>query len=195
MSFIETARRAQLTACAIDTIAEQGYAEASLARICERAGISKGVLTYHFASKQELMDHVVVEIYTAFSAFVQTQAADATAPMDAIAAFLRANAAFIQTHRNHLLALLDISAHQEREGGDTTTQRRVGSSDIQHLEAVLKEGQRDGAFRLFDAHIMAVSIMALRNSMVAQAATDPSLDLNAYASELVALVERATRNI
>ena len=37
-TFIETARRAQIVAAAIDTIAELGYGQASLARIAERAG-------------------------------------------------------------------------------------------------------------------------------------------------------------
>jgi hypothetical protein len=31
---------------AIDTIAEAGYGQASLARIAERAGVSKGVISY-----------------------------------------------------------------------------------------------------------------------------------------------------
>ncbi|MGA9830159.1 MAG: TetR family transcriptional regulator, partial [Trebonia sp.] len=43
-TFIETARRAQIMAAAIDTIAELGFGQASLARIAERAGTSKGVI-------------------------------------------------------------------------------------------------------------------------------------------------------
>ncbi len=37
-TFTETARRAQIVAAAIDTIAELGYGQASLARIAETAG-------------------------------------------------------------------------------------------------------------------------------------------------------------
>jgi AcrR family transcriptional regulator len=39
-TFTETARRAQIMAAAIDTIAELGYGQASLARIAEAAGTS-----------------------------------------------------------------------------------------------------------------------------------------------------------
>ena len=42
-TFIETARRAQIVHAAIATIAEVGYARASLARIGARIGISKGL--------------------------------------------------------------------------------------------------------------------------------------------------------
>ena len=50
-TFTETARRAQIIAAAIDTIAELGYGQASLARIAETAGTSKGVIIYHFGGK------------------------------------------------------------------------------------------------------------------------------------------------
>src|SRR5262245_4148107 len=63
-SFIEEARRAQIVASAIEVIAEVGFARASLARIAEHAGISKGVISYHFAGKEELMVEVVVGVYT-----------------------------------------------------------------------------------------------------------------------------------
>ena len=43
MSFIEKARRTQIVECAIETIAEVGYAQASLGQIAKRAQISKGL--------------------------------------------------------------------------------------------------------------------------------------------------------
>ena len=39
-SFIEIARRKQIIECAIDAIAELGFAQASLAQIAKRAGVS-----------------------------------------------------------------------------------------------------------------------------------------------------------
>jgi Bacterial regulatory proteins, tetR family len=45
-TFIEAARRNQIVAAAIDTIAEVGYARASFARIAARAGISPGLISY-----------------------------------------------------------------------------------------------------------------------------------------------------
>jgi TetR/AcrR family fatty acid metabolism transcriptional regulator len=54
-TFIETARRAQIAASAIDTIADVGFAGASFARIAERVGISGGLISYHFAGKHDKM--------------------------------------------------------------------------------------------------------------------------------------------
>jgi hypothetical protein len=41
-------------AAAIDTIAEVGCARASLGRTAERFGVSKGLISYHFAGRDEL---------------------------------------------------------------------------------------------------------------------------------------------
>lgn len=45
----------------IDAIAEVGYAGASFARTTERLGISRGLISYHFAGKDDLMKQVVRE--------------------------------------------------------------------------------------------------------------------------------------
>ena len=52
-SFIEEARRRQIIDTAIRTIATRGYSRTSLAEIAREAGISKGVISYHFEGKGE----------------------------------------------------------------------------------------------------------------------------------------------
>ena len=52
-SFIEQARRSQIVDTAIRTIAQRGYSQASLAEIAREAGISKGVISYHFEGKDD----------------------------------------------------------------------------------------------------------------------------------------------
>jgi AcrR family transcriptional regulator len=61
-TFIEGARRAQVVAAAIDAFADLGYAAASLARIAEYAGTSKGVVTYHFEGREDLVRAVYAEV-------------------------------------------------------------------------------------------------------------------------------------
>ena len=56
---METARRAQIMAAAIDTIAEAGFAGASFARIAGKLGISRGLISYHFAGKDDLVKEVI----------------------------------------------------------------------------------------------------------------------------------------
>src|ERR1700760_2770908 len=72
-TFTETARRAEIGAAAIDTIAELGYGQASLARIAETAGTSKGVIIYHFGGKDELMRELVAEVVARGVAHMEPQ--------------------------------------------------------------------------------------------------------------------------
>jgi TetR/AcrR family transcriptional regulator, fatty acid metabolism regulator protein len=61
-TFTETARRTQIVAAAIDTIAELGYGRASLARIADTAGTGKSVILYHFSGKDDLIRELVADL-------------------------------------------------------------------------------------------------------------------------------------
>lgn len=52
---------------AIEIIAELEYAQASLGHIVKHAYMSKGVISYRFSSKEELLEQIVKEYYIACS--------------------------------------------------------------------------------------------------------------------------------
>ncbi len=55
--------------CAIETLAEVGYVKASLGQIAKRAKISKGVISYYFTNKEELLEQVIIDYYIACQSF------------------------------------------------------------------------------------------------------------------------------
>ena len=95
-SFIEEARRAQIVESAIETIAEVGYVRASLARIAAAAGISKGVISYHFADKDELIQQVVAEVLKAFDSYMRPRiTAECGSAAQMLRAYISSNVAFM----------------------------------------------------------------------------------------------------
>lgn len=188
LSFIEQARRAQIVACAIETIADLGYSQASLARIGQRAKVSKGVITYHFANKEELLQAVVDEVLGQFAAFVTARITDEQ-PWEALRMFLQANAEFLKAHRAHLLTLFEIAHHAR----DLTLHSTNHAGDTERIAQVLTEGQHQGIFRNFDVRIMATSILVLRDSLIAQSAKHPNLDIDHYIQEMIGLIEHGVR--
>ena len=46
------ARRAQLIEATIKVVAERGYARATLTEVASRAGLSHGLVNFHFQSKE-----------------------------------------------------------------------------------------------------------------------------------------------
>lgn len=55
------AMRARLLDATIDVIASDGWAKASTAKICQKAGVSRGAQTHHFPTRNDLMLAAVSE--------------------------------------------------------------------------------------------------------------------------------------
>ncbi|MGH3931782.1 MAG: TetR family transcriptional regulator [Pseudonocardiaceae bacterium] len=193
-TFTEAARRAQIVQAAIETIAELGYARASFSQIAKRAGLSStGLISYHFAGRDELMSEVVAEVLSTFTTFVLPRMQAQRTKTDELRAFVESNVDFMRTHRAQLVALLDIMASARRDDGRPLHGAGVADADVAKLTEFLLEGQQTGEFRRFDPRVMAVAIMSLRDGVLRALAADPDLDLDVYQRELVSLVALATR--
>lgn len=191
-TFIETARRAQIVAAAIDTIAEAGYAGASFARIAERLGISRGLISYHFAGKADLIKQIVHEAAEEAKAYIRARVlAESTGPAT-LRAYIESNLAFMRDHRNNVIALLEIARSAEARRlfyGDTDVVNAVGA-----LEHALSSFQTAGQLRPdFDPHAMAIAIRAAIEAASPLLVLDPEFDIDGYARELVAVFDLAAR--
>jgi TetR/AcrR family transcriptional regulator, fatty acid metabolism regulator protein len=191
-TFIETARRAQIAAAAIDTIAEVGYAGASFARIAERLGISRGLISYHFDNKDDLIKQVVHEAAEQAIAYIRPRVlAESTGPA-MLRAYIESNLAFMRDHRSNVVAMIEISRSAEGRrihSGDTAVINAVGA-----LEHVLSESQTAGQFRSdFDSHVMAIAIRAAIEAASPRLASDPEFDMDNYASQIITVFDLATR--
>ena len=194
-TFIEKARRQQIVAAAIDTIAEVGFGQASLARIAERIGISKGVISYHFEGKGDLMRQVAIEIVEAARDYIVPRVlAESTGPAT-LRVYIESHLGFMREHRNYMVAIVEIV----RNGGLTTNGRqRFDGQDvdgaIRFLEELLARFQAEGGLRSdFDPRVMAVAIRAAIDSVPYRLVADPDLDADHYASEIATTFDLATR--
>jgi AcrR family transcriptional regulator len=196
-TFTEAARRAQIIQAAIDTIAEVGFARASLSRIGERVGISKGLIGYHFAGKDDLIDQVVEEVLEQGKAYMRPRIIDAMATGSGfLRAYIESNLAFMRQQRNSMVAIVEI----ERNGLTADGQERFhGHADaideaVQTLRQHLAHYQAVGDLRPdFDPNVMAVTIRAATDAVLHRYARDPDLDIDTYAAEIVSIFDLATR--
>ncbi|MET9247964.1 TetR/AcrR family transcriptional regulator [Nonomuraea sp. NPDC003709] len=192
-TFIEEARRAQIIECAIDAIATLGYAQTSLAKIAQLAKISPGSISYHFGSKDELIQAVVSEVARLATEMMEPAIVAQPTATDALRVYLETNLAFMGRHRKPLLALVEIITHA-RGGTDTpgpyTAQHEIALQDI---EKVLAWGQKSGEFRDFDLRSTAIAIRGAVDAVPAQLLQNPELDLELLARELTTLFTIATR--
>ena len=193
-TFIETARRAQIVAAAIDTIAEVGYGQASLARIAETAGTSKGVIIYHFGSKDNLVRELVAELTAKGSAFLGPRLeAESTGP-GMLRTYIESNLDFVRENRSHVAAVVEIALNARSTDGSPLYDFSIRESGTEALRQLLVHFQGTGEFRAdFDPLVMAMTIRAALDAVPARLARDPDLDLGHYGRELAGLFHLATR--
>ena len=193
-TFTETARRAQIIAAAIDTIAELGYGQASLARIAERAGTSKGVILYHFGGKDELIRELVAELVARGVGYMEPRIEAEPTGAGKLRAYIESNLAFMAGNRNHMVAIVEIVLNARAADGSRLYDPSVQDAGVAALQQLLAYFQGTGEFRTgFDPHVMAMAIRAAINAVPAQLARDPALDVGHHARELADLFHIATR--
>ena len=193
-TFTETARRAQIIAAAIDTIAELGYGQASLARIAERAGTSKGVILYHFGGKDELIRELVAELVARGVGYMEPRIEAEPTGAGKLRAYIESNLAFMAGNRNHMVAIVEIVLNARAADGSRLYDLAVQDEGVAALQGLLAYFQSTGEFRAdFDPHVMAMAIRAAINAVPAQLARDPPLDVGHHAHELADLFHIATR--
>jgi TetR/AcrR family fatty acid metabolism transcriptional regulator len=195
-TFTEIARRQQIVGAAIDTIAEVGYAQASLARIAARIGISKGAISYHFAGKDDLIKQVVIDVAQAGRDYILPRVFAETTGPAMLRAYIESNLAFMREHRNYMVAVVEIL----RNGAFTTDGgRRVDGRDIDVATRLLEEElarlQAKRELRGdFDPGAIAVAIRAAIDVVPHRLVLDPDFDIDKYGNEIANMFDRATRS-
>lgn len=76
----------RLLVAAAELIAEEGFAAASLQRIGERAGYSRGLASQHFGSKDGLVSALIAAVLARSTALLDSRPA-AASPLDEIIAY------------------------------------------------------------------------------------------------------------
>jgi AcrR family transcriptional regulator len=194
-TFIENARRQQIVGAAIDTIAEVGYGQASLARIAARIGISKGVISYHFAGKDDLIKQIVIDVVEAGRAYILPRVFAESTGSAMLRAYIESNLAFMREHRNYMVAVVEIL----RNGALTTDGgRRVDGREVDVAAHLLEEQlarlQAEGELRSdFDPGVMAVAIRATIDVVPHRLVRDPDFDIDTYSREVISIFDLATR--
>ncbi|MFD4355257.1 TetR/AcrR family transcriptional regulator [Nocardia sp. NPDC058518] len=195
-SFIEEARRRQIIASAAEVISEVGYANASLVRIAERAGISKGVISYHFDGKDELMSQVVIQLFVSGAEFMGpfVEAAVADGARAILHAYLSSNLQFIDNNRSYVAAVSDIVLNLRGPDGTLRFDTPDGDREmIAPLVSALAEGQRTGEFGDFDPTVLARLIRDSIDGVANRAVRQPDFDMRHYRTHLIQMYDAVTR--
>ncbi len=154
------ATRRQLLDAAIEVISERGYADATVERIVEVAGVSKGVAYYHFSSKAGIATCILVEgigeivdDFVAIAGKAPSAVEALTAMMDSFAATIFRNAGF---------GRILVSELWRRGREWSEPMRALEERLLAVLRGQIERGQREGSIRGdIDAAFEAVAVVGM----------------------------------
>lgn len=191
-TFTQTARRAQLVGCAIDALVEVGYQQTTVAEVARRAGVSKGVVTYYFPARDDLIWAVVGAVFASVGEQVGTRLEDVP-PGRFVATYVGAWVDYYRTYHREMIAIAEIWTSFRDANGRPHLDARTLGQERTLVETALTAGQAEGTLGEFSPRVVAVTLKAALDGLLAQLALEPDLDLDAYRDELIALFDRATR--
>ena len=155
-------RRQQLIKSTIDSIAKRGFADTTLANVADGAGLSRGIVNFHFKSKDmllvETLEHVAEEYRSAWN---RALAAAEPGTAQALQALVLADFEPAVCNRKKIAVWYAFYAEAKSR---PTYLKLCGAMDTAHFEAcrslcadLIEEGKYEG----LDATLIARSIEAM----------------------------------
>ncbi|MFG1946265.1 TetR/AcrR family transcriptional regulator [Nonomuraea sp. NPDC048826] len=182
LSFIEQKRRDQLIEATIALVAERGYAATSLARIAEAAGITKGAVLYHFATKDAVVAAARAHVLDALVADVG-EAVDAAPPEAAPAAYVRRMVGHLTERPHHTRMIIEALIHDERPASEARWKPLAALLDHARQARGLGPGP--------DLRTLALITGGAIDALLGERLQDPGYDTASAADALVTMLETA----
>ncbi len=178
-SFIEEHRRRQLIDTAIATIAQEGLHQASLSAIAGRAGVTKGLISYYFNSKDKLVEQVMADIRADMRRFIRERMAGAMHPPERLKGYVSSFFDYAMMHRERYATFIELWTLISKGSGNNP----FGSvSYIQcrtYIDAILREGEKTGEFGRIELNQLSTLIQGMVDGVIIQWLLDPDLvDIN-----------------
>ena len=189
----EDERREQIIRGCVQVLACEGYRNASLARIAQAAGVSKGLVSHYFSDKETLMEQTAIATVAYLRAEVGS-AIDLTAEVpDVLRSAVHYASQLRRTHSRELRAVDQIAHNLRHPDGAPRLDLRAYEETYRAQERLFQRGQQEGSLRDFDTRVMAVTYQGAVDTMIAYLDAHPETDAHAYADALADILLNAIR--
>jgi AcrR family transcriptional regulator len=155
------------------------------------AGISKGVISYHFDGKEELVEEILRSLLRKPAEFVKERVSRAATALEKLRAYIEANFEFMKQNRMGYVALVDLWGQRDGAGGRNSLNADVYEPSRHYLAHILEEGQRSGEMRALAVKPAASLVQGAIDGVMLQWVLDErAVDLDVAKHEVVSMVLR-----
>ncbi|WP_179276358.1 TetR/AcrR family transcriptional regulator [Rhodococcus sp. 06-235-1A] len=198
VTLTQEVRRRRIIDAAIDCLARDGWHGTTLAAIAAEAGISRGLISYHFAGRNDLyeavLETVVTTIFAEGSAEMQQRIDSAQTAAAKLQAYIEGNLDFIGAHRREMAALGQVMPNLRGRDGALHASPDAEEPIIAGTALLFEFGSSTGEFRAVDARLTAYTLRRCIDGAALKIVADPEFDIDAYARELTSLFLRGVRS-
>jgi AcrR family transcriptional regulator len=178
----EGQRRLALFKAAFREVAEKGFAEVTLDDIARRAGVSKGVTLYYFASKEDLFRRLFGWLVDSIHARMREAVSERTDPVEKLHALVAITFPSPSKNRAFFRTFVDFCGLAARREGfrEVTARFYEGCREIDG--AIVEDGMRRGVFVIREPASAASTVRAIFDGLMMQwlAEADPEGTFPAY---------------
>lgn len=155
-------RRQQIIDGLKAAMAEKGYEKASIQSIAKAAGLSPGLIHYHFKTKQEILVELTNQLSQTAKDRFASKVEDATTSTERLTAYVE-SALELGTGSDPeaVTAWVLISAEAVRQEEVRTLYQQVVSDNLNELEVILKEVKKDKGLDISNKEIKELASLIL----------------------------------
>ena len=126
---------------AAELFAEKGFAATSTREICQRAGVTKPVLYYHFGNKEELYEGLVLDTFNEYQKELRCATHRGHTPREKLVEVLTAMFGFLRRNRTFSRMAMRMVFAPERES-PAINYLELAQVDERVLAEIVREGVR-----------------------------------------------------
>ena len=173
-------RRSQIIAGARSIVASEGIGALTIGALEEILGFSRGVITYHFRDKDEIVDAVLQSAVHEIDLGTKAKVDASATPAEKVRAVLAANLRGFVDHREAGLILLSFWGRLSSDPKARKANAALYARYRERTATLLVPAMASGAFAAHDPQALAAVIVGIVLGLASQAYFDPGcIDLEA----------------
>ncbi|MCP4447860.1 MAG: TetR family transcriptional regulator [Myxococcales bacterium] len=167
-------RQAQIVTGLMHEMASRGYDQASIGAIAKAAGLTQGVVHYHFKNKQQILLRLVELLAATIRARYETRVSDSSSPEQKLWAYIDAHVALgADADPNAVACWIYISAEAVRQPEVGELFRRLVAEDLSELQTLLNGVLTSQKLSTKDSKQMAAAVFAAIQGMLQLSSAAP----------------------
>jgi AcrR family transcriptional regulator len=178
----EEKRKIQIIQAAYDVISEKGYNNFTIEDIANQAGLSKGGVLHYFKTKEDILIHLLEQIYTLIEKNIKKRANKYKTPEKKLKAIVIAYVIIAKMHPAFYTVMVDFWAQIPVNERIKTINSKIYEKMCNEIKKVIDLGISDGVFREVGSAEAAYAI----NAMITNVSIQWTFNKNVYNIDHVA---------